>query len=232
MNQELQDVMESLRSGIRGLKSRQLREIEKTIKEVIESLIDDGPLVLDPDHQLGGYWLESRVQHIFRAIGFEVEHGPDGSYDALIRAPQGWQPDRPVVLEIKSGKATGPGRSELRQLDDWVFELSGEEVARKGKGMAGGNLVTQGLGPSRYSHPTPHKGVMIYNGPIGMPFEDRTLGNGWLGLNENDFANRRAFCIASLACLLKWSEACQADKQVSRRFWETIHNTMGVLPPP
>ena len=232
MNRDLQKVMRVLQDGIRGLKSPRLYDIEKAINGVIESLIDEDTLVLGPDHHLGGRGLESRVRRIFREMGFIVEKGPEGSYDALIKPPGGWKPKYPLVVEIKSGKAPSPGREELRQLDDWVFELSGEEAARKGEGLASGNIITQGLGGSRYSHPTPHKGIMIYNGPLGTSFPDRTQGAGWLGANEKEFAGKRAFCIASLPCVSEWFGAHQKDGTAARRLWETIHATIGVLPLP
>ena len=185
---------------------------EKGINGVIDSLIDDDRLLFGPDHQLGGRWLESRVRCIFREMGFTVEKGPVGFYDAVVKPPGGWKPADPLVVEIKSGKSPSPAREDLRQLDDWGFELSGEEAVRKGKAVAPGNIITQGLGGSRYSHPTPHKGIMIYNGPLGKCFADRSPGDGWLGANEKEFAEKRAFCIASLPCVLEWFTVHQKER--------------------
>jgi hypothetical protein len=232
MSRDLENVMTVLEDGIRGLNAPRLCDVEKAINSVIDSLIDDDILDLGPDHQLGGRGLESRVRCIFREMGFIVEKGPDGYYDVLIKPAGGWKPTYPLVVEIKSGKSPSPGRHELRQLDDWVFELSGEEAVRKGKAVAPGNLITRGLGGSLYSHPTPHKGLMIYNGSLGTSFADRTQGDAWLGANEKEFAERRAFCVASLPCILEWFDRHKRDDTIAHRLWETIHATIGVLPNP
>lgn len=136
-------------------------------------------------------------------------------------------------MEVKSATSkTGPDRDDLRQLDDWVFDLSGEEYMRKGittwisrsSEKGGGQLVPLG------SHPTRKKGVMVFNGPTALEFERRT--DNWLGKNELEFANKRNFCVISLSCLLKWEQAINDDPEERRRLWKAIQHTVGVLDNP
>jgi hypothetical protein len=192
-------------------------------------LIDEGILIPSSDHRLTGRFLESRVRRIFQEMGFIFDVGPRGLHDAVIRPPSDWTPTSPLVAEIKSSKDPEPSLDDLRQLDDWVFELSGEMVARRGEGKAPGNLILQGFGASIYSHPTPHKGIMVFNGPVGIPFDQRTPGDGWLNLSKKQFAEKRCFCIVSMQCLVEWLEAFREDRSAARRLWESIHSTAGVM---
>jgi hypothetical protein len=89
-------------------------------------------------------------------------------------------------------------------------------------------LATHGVFTSKYFHPTPHKGVMIFNGPIGQSFENRQ--KDWLGTNEKAFAQKRDFCIISLECLISWYNSYQKDNSISSDFWKAIHSTAGILP--
>ena len=101
--------------------------------------------------------------------------------DFVVKSPFDYEPSKPIVLEVKSSRKQHISRDQLRQLDDWVFELSGEQEARKyglqGKGgidtlaFVSHGMVTRESRP-RY-HPTPHKGVFIFNGPVGTPFNKR-----------------------------------------------------------
>jgi len=88
-----------------------------------------------------------------------------------------------------------------------VFDLSGEEIARK-EGLGGGidpkAMMTHGLISSKRRHPNPHRGVMIFNGPVGVQFSDRSV----VCFNENDreFIEKRNFCIVAFGNLVEYEK--------------------------
>ena len=198
-----------------------------------ERLHREGVLILAPDHKLKGKPLEWRVRNMFREMGFSIQFSKSVAHDGVLEPPDGLKPKKPVVLEIKSSKNTSSSRDDRRQLDDWVFESSGEEKARK-KGL-GGNIdpmaiETQGMMTRRHHHPTPHKGVMIFNGNIGTPFEQRP--QNWLEENLRKFAEKRNFCIVSFHCFFMWYDKWRASASALAEFWTAIHGTCGVLKEP
>ena len=146
---------------------------------------------------------------------------------------EGLELENPIVLEIKSSnKASGPSIAELRELDDWVFELSGEEFARK-EGLGGGcdplAVSSYGMVTERHTHPSPHKGVMVFNGPREKKFQERQEKD-ILVSDQKDFVFKRNICIISLECLISWYDEYQINNSVNSNFWEIIHSTVGVLP--
>jgi hypothetical protein len=146
----------------------------------------------------------------------------------VVPATEGLTPNKPLVVEVKSGKQPGPDRDSLRQLDDWVFDLSQEEEIRKGRVRI--NMHWAHGAPMfwpRTHHPTPHKGVLIYNGPAGTPFSSRP--EKWLGENERIFAEKRDFCIIALPCLLAWHERARSDSSTAAAFWKATHTACGLL---
>ena len=132
-----------------------------------------------------------------------------------------------LVVEVKSGKSLSPTREHLRQLDDWVFDLSGESRARY---WSNSPINVPDFSSSAFRHERPHKGVLIYNGPVTEPFDDRPAE--WLSHNELQFALLHDFCIASFQTLLEWRSAHAASRPVARWFWRALHGTSGVLPSP
>ncbi len=133
-------------------------------------------------------------------------------------------------VEVKSSQKPHVSRDNLRQLDDRVFDLAGEVKARK-EGLGGGldplALVTQGLASRKKRHPTPHKGVMIFNGPVGLDFSERRS----ICFDENDreFIEKRNFCIISLDVLIDYVKAFEKDEAIRFILWENIHKTAGML---
>lgn len=119
-------------------------------------------------------------------------------------------------------------RDDLRQLDDWVFDLSGEEQARK-SGFGGEfdalAMVTGGLVSEPHRHPTPHKGVLIFNGPIGAHFSQRTTP--CVQPNDAQFLQKRNFCVISLPKLIQNIGAIQTQLLTIDDFWERLHATSG-----
>ncbi len=125
------------------------------------------------------------------------------------------------MLEIKSSRHFQISVDDLRQLDDWVFDLSGEEKTRK-KGLGGGidvlAMATQGMLSESKRHPDPHKGVLIFNGTLGMPFEERISSK--LHSNQIELVEKRNFCIISIQDLLKLFEKPE-------EVWSILHETAG-----
>lgn len=197
-------------------------------KAVMDELARNGLIDLQDDYKLAGWALEIRVAHVLRGVGFAVQPGRRDLEDYIVPPPSGMTPERPLVVEVKSGKQPGPDRESLRQLDDWVFDLSGEEHIRKGK-IRTDTYWHKGVPiwwPQMH-HPTPHKGLLIYNGPVGTPFGSRP--HTWLGENERAFAEKRNFCVVSLPCLLTWYERAQSDTSTAATLWHEIHSTGGIL---
>lgn len=170
-------------------------------------------------------------------MGFQPEKGKKGSWDILIRPPGNLAPKKPVVVEVKSREKKGnyPLMDDLRQLDDWVFQLSGAEEARK-KNM-GGKIVTTVSGVSgalAKVYPSLHKGVMVFNGPTEIPFKKRLeilpLPQD-IKDNRAEFARSRNICIILLECLLSWYNDWQNDESIKSDFWKAIHSTCGILQP-
>ena len=148
-----------------------------TIQE-LKKVYEHGKIQLTDDTALSGLLLELRVKQLFSDITLDVRESRAPNLENITIQPSAeFRTKKPIVVEIKSSKYPQVSRSDLRQLDDWVYELSGEEIARK-----------QGLKPELVGmqtfpwyevftkpgrHPYPHKGVMIFNGPLGIPFEER-----------------------------------------------------------
>lgn len=203
--------------------------VEAVIRE-LDALAAQGLVGFGDDHALGGTPLESRVSRLFREAGFVVERGRPFLEDLVVRPADGLRPAVPLVAEIKSSSRASPSRGDLRQLDDWVFDLSGEEGARK-RGLTNYASYFLRLGfPTPAFHPSPHKGVLVFNGPLGTEFEKRSTE--WLGANEKEFAARRNFCVISLPLLLNWHSFCRSSQDGSAQFWRTIHESSGLLPSP
>ncbi len=108
--------------------ARVLAEIDEELLDLATSGRDVVFAELD---RLDGKALEIRVEQTFQHFGYSVTPGrADNLEDRIIEAR--YQPTTKLVLEIKSStKGSVPGMDDLRQLDDWVFSLSGEEEERR-----------------------------------------------------------------------------------------------------
>jgi hypothetical protein len=206
-------------------------DVLKKIVTILGSLSERGIIALGEDKNLTGKPLEIRTKLLFEKMDFDIYKGRPSLEDFIVRPPSGAQKSDPLVLEVKSSGKPHIRRDDLRQLDDWVFDLSGEEDARKeglgggpGKGLA---MITHGLMSDKERHPTPHKGVMVFNGPVGMDFSKRDRD----GFDENDreFIEKRNFCIISLSVLIGYVDAFQKGTTTGLVLWETIHKTTGML---
>lgn len=172
MAKSIDDFKRILRAELRGLSGvASFDAIQAALVTEVQDLVEQDAFDLGHDHRLGGAALEARVFSLLRKMGLTVTTESPDLWDAVLGLPGG-EPSKQCVLEVKSGKGVSPTRSDLRQLDDWVFELSGEEQARK-QGLGGGidtlAMAHHGVLTSRQFHPTPAQG--------GHGLQ-RTFGNG------------------------------------------------------
>ena len=231
---------EAIEGSIKKIRKPQLAEVWKATKRQIERLCEEGFISFGNDYALTSFGLECRVKQVFQSMKFDITPGRDGMEDFIVPVPDGFQPPTgkahyPLVLEVKSSRKSYISRDDLRQLDDWVFELSGEEKARKyGLGGGGGldymafashGMLTSTSQPA--FHPSPHKGVMVFNGPIGTPFSERKTR--CLGSDQEEFAYKRDFCIIPFDILLKYLGKYQKDSSTRKQFWDQIQLTAGLL---
>ena len=154
----------SITKSLKTIESPLFGEIYRIFESQIASLCEEGILVFEKDHTLTGFALECRIKNIFKELNFEIDKGRDGMEDFVVKPPVDYEPSKPIVLEVKSSRKQHISRDQLRQLDDWVFELSGEQEARKyglkGKGgidtlaFVSHGMLTRKSRPRH--HPTPH----------------------------------------------------------------------------
>jgi len=210
-------------------------DIYRVFKTEVARLCEEGLVAFENDYTLSGFGLECRVKNLFKELNFEIQSGRDGFEDFIVKPPNGFEPSKPIVLEVKSSRRPNISRDQLRQLDDWVFELSGEQEARKHglKGVGGidplaivsSGMLTRKSKPQH--HPTPHKGVFVFNGPIGEPFEKRK--SKCLSPNDEDFVDKRDFCVIPFDVLIDWLAKCKKDPEIKHGFWNKVHTTSGLL---
>lgn len=198
---------------------RNFSEAERFLTNQLRLLQKNGSLSLGDDKDLSAVPLEVRVLRLFESVEFDIKPGREGKEDFVITAKEDDIPKDNLVVEVKSGENRPIDLKDLRQLDDWVFDLSGKEQARKHGLSVGFQIVPWGLGSSPRHHPTPHKGVMIFNGPVGTPFSDRS--NSILHPNQRDFAHKRNFCVIGLEDLIGLID------QDRESLWTTLHSTVG-----
>lgn len=198
---------------------------EHFLREELKALQRSGKLKLGKDEELTGTSLELRVQQLFQDAGFNIQEGRPGKEDFVVAAIENDEVGDNLVVEVKSSRATQPDLDDLRQLDDWVFDLSGEEQARK-HGLGGGvdvlAMVTKGMISRAKRHPAPHKGVFIFNGAVGTPFSERPTQI--LHPNQLEFAKKRNFCVIGLGNLFELLDKGRNEA------WTTLHETVGEYP--
>lgn len=208
-------------------------DLESWFEMKIERLVNEGKIFYRHDEYLGGKALEIKVRHILKQIGFKITFEKNIDSDGIIRPNEGFKIKKPIVFEIKSGKSNYPNRTQLRQLDDYIFELSGEEKARK-EGLGDASLKYDpihniyGAGFAKQKklyHPTPHKGLMIYNNTEGTFFKDNFLFE--IGFNEKEFSRKRDICVLSYKEFLDFSKRVIDKNMQLEELWNLIHTTVG-----
>lgn len=232
MRTDLTQLQSAIRDIIKNMGSPILQDVHAGIQAELKQLCNDRHISFGPDHNVGEFGLECRVKDLFLRMGLLVRDGRKGLEDLIVTPvtpPEGNSPTIPLpaiplVVEVKSSRKAFISRDDLRQLDDWVFELSGEEQARKHGITLPGNPILQGYGGVTGRHGTPHKGVMVFNGPVGMPFNSRTV---CLGPNEEEFAKKRNFAIIPLATLIDCEKEITSRSELLSQIWASIHKCEG-----
>jgi len=122
---------------------------------------------------------------------------------------------------------------DLRQLDDWVFDLSGEAAERRQSLRFGGRHGGQAIGAvqPKTGHPSPHKGVLVFNGPTTealsarerRAFEPRTAA----------LVESRCLCVILVQDLNSWlAKLNSGNAAAPADLWSEIHSTNGLLASP
>jgi len=187
---------------------------------------------MNEDYQMKGEMLERRVQSLLEGIFTKdsVKKGRESREDLIITPPASFKPSYPLVVEVKGSGRKSPTIEDLRQLHHWVSDLSQEGEMRRTSLRGAPTPRANAISLRPVGHPKPHKGVLVFNGPVDKPFEERD--DNWVGHNELKFAEENVLCLISLKCLLEWWEEIQKQKVLAHRLWEKIHETDGVLPSP
>lgn len=224
------ELVAAIQSHVRNCPGEPLAVVSRAIQRELRRLAELDLLSLGADKDLTGESLEVRVFLLLRAMGIQVTRGRQGFEDFVAAPPEGAIPNRPLVIEVKSDRKPSVQREDLRQLDDWVFDLSKEEIARK-NGLGGGidvlAIATDGMLTSTHHHPSPHKGVLIFNAPVGVPFDQRASPP--LSTDELAFAQKRNFCIVPISELIEITQAIQQGRKTLLDAWKVIHDTCGIL---
>ena len=187
--------------------------------------------------------LEERVRELLEMCGFAVARGRHQREDWVVTTPADWPPNLPIAVEVKSmqpeeprgersvSAGASPTRTHLRQLDDYIFDLSGEKAHRKRGVTAWANPLIRDtvIGGQVYSStstagavgypvtpPKSHKGLLVFNGPADTPFMERP--EQWLRKSAAEFARERSFCVIALEDLISWSDVCVQNEENQQRF--------------
>jgi hypothetical protein len=206
--------------------------LQERFTSVLDELAESGDLNFGSDYSLGDKALETRVRLILKDMGFSARKGRRSYEDIVVDVPEFAKPSIPLVIEVKSGNKP-PGRAALRELDDWVFELSGESrnrglgVENQGQNR---NWVSKGAIQATPFAPAPQKGVLIYSIRRKEAYDDPLHSQNQPHFNDVEFAKARSFCIVSLPCLLSWMYECETSPSGAQDFWRTVQSCSGILP--
>jgi hypothetical protein len=227
---ELKALKEALTFYLASNQQATLDDTLGAVAQILREFAEAGDVSLGKDANLTGTSLEIRTLLQLQSIGLPAKGGRSGLEDLIVTPPTGAKTLLPLVVEVKSDRKPYIQRDQLRQLDDWVFDLSQEEKARK-HGLGSGRLDARSIARHGFVpqgpifHPTPHKGVLVFNGPVGMPFIDRPQSA--LSSDELAFSIKRNFCIFSLARLLEAVVSVRDGGLSPVELWEKIQQTQG-----
>lgn len=230
MRSEKAGLKEAVKQYVQKQKNSVYDSISSSIEEALVELADEGFLELDPDYRLTGKSLEIRVKKVLEEVGFTIRSSREGFEDFIIIPPENTNTRDPIVLEVKSSRQPQIKREDLRQLDDWVFDLSNEHKARKHGLGGGGDLLSYASGgvfTSINRRPSPHKGVMIFNGPVSTQFDQRRTS--CLAANDIEFVEKRNFCVVPFESLLTFVSMIRDYTSTEVELWEKLHECIGVL---
>ena len=211
-----------------------LIKIDKYYHDVSQEFIKKRKLGVGvADNKLKGKWLEWKVYEIFEDMGIDIILDEnDETHDGIIIFETKGS-DFPVlkfVLEIK-GHDKGGARigDDLRQLDDWVFRVSGEEKARKERVLVSEPTWSYGesrQGPGYFQHPDPHKGLFILNHDIKNEPADRCAP---FASNEINFSESRNHCLIDFLSFLKLYDKWKGDLYTLEDILLALYKTVGVF---
>lgn len=233
MEPGLEPLRAAISKTVADLPSNEFTALHDAITEILKDLAKEGQVILSKDYTLHGPALEVRVEQLCRCMGFRIRRGRPGLEDFCVDHPPEVECEDPLVLEVKASKDPWPSIDDLRQLDDWVFDLSGESVIRKRRAPPKGKNIaymTAGLAPGPDRHPSPHKGVMVFNGPLGTPFDQRL--QPCLCPGHQAFVEKRGFCVIPFGGLVGLSEYYARGASSIGRLWNMMHATNGILDEP
>lgn len=172
-------------------------------------------------YKLSGNLLMFEVHNIFRSFGGEiVDPGGKDTHDGIVHYKK-----YKFVLEIKSHETKGALLKDLRQLDDYVFTLSGEEKMRKERPEQVICLIWGKVHIEPSSRPPdPHRGVFIINHCYLKkercnPFHHNII----------KFAEKRALCLIDWPTFLNIKKKFDKGILSSDEIFEKIYNTWGIL---
>ena len=185
------------------------------------------------NYRLTGDPLENKVESLFNNAGFTARRGRIGKEDLVVSYAGCSVHKAPLVVEVKSGKGNVASRRYFRQLDDWVYDLSDESTIRKnGLVLEARNLSSLEIELEDTLHipvvnPNLHKGVFVYNGPIGKPFGERP--DKCYSPNDKGFLEDRCICLIALSTLILLVDKVKAAEMSSPELWSLIHRTYGQI---
>lgn len=231
--------IDGLRKACQGfaseLSTNSYNDLLSSFKKLLDIMARDGRVDIGEDAKLTNGALEIRVKMLFEHAGMEVMDGRPGMEDLVVKPPENSGCYIPLAIEVKSKNKQSPLMDHLRQLDDYVFDLSREKEVRK-RGLSKWNKPKSQIGGMSigaiqppHIHPDRHKGVFVFNGPLGVPFENRP--ENWIESNQKQFVEDRGFCLMSLEALITWAEACHDNADRLNQFWKNIYETNGILYP-
>ena len=234
MNTKVQLICDKLKDFAIKNQSTDYSLLDTGLRSLLDKLAKEEVITFSDEYTLRGTYLERRVQLSLKKIGFNVQEGRPRKEDLVCQPPNERQSSHPLVWEVKSGHKPCASTEHLRQLDDWVFELSGES-SRRVRSIETQRTQRTTIYPFGHLIPPhntePVKGVFLYNGYVGepsVPFQDRPRRVA-LDANEQDFAQSRGFCALTFETLLTWEHAISAGRCNSLDFWDSIQQTLGEL---
>ena len=236
MKDSLDGLRKELSDFVTGISTNLYTDLSNQFRDLLNKMARKGLVDIGSDAGLRDDALELRVRMLFERAGMEVADPRPAKEDLVVEPPTDSGFYIPLVIEVKSSSKAIPSVDGLRQLDDWVFDLSGEKGVRK-RGLCLWNTPRSGIrGVSigamqpPHIHPRRYKGIFVFNGPRGKPFENRP--DYWLQEEQRQFAEDRGFCLISLQTLIAWAEACHNNYMCLRQFWQKIYETNGILVQP
>jgi len=233
MNNKYLKLRKIIRDGVCSIGTMDIQHCLENVSKEIENLYGEGLLLVEHDYMLTGTALEIRVKNLFSKMDYGIQNGRSGLEDFVIYPPTDTLRKEPIVVEVKSANKPSLTIADLRQIDDYVFDLSGEEIIRKRPPNNPNTFyLSAGLPPGPDRHPTPHKGVLIFNGPISIEFSKRGETDNILHPNHLDFISKRNICVIPFKRLIDRQslyDGAENKQKFQAEFWDQIFGTEGIL---